>query len=61
VNLEWARWLAKIVIPLGIVLGVLALVRGNWLTLVAMVLLVVSQVLNLRTLKRRREEATSAS
>jgi hypothetical protein len=57
VKLEWARWLAKIMIPLGIVLGAFALMRGHWITLVAMALLVFSQVLNLRTINRRRKEA----
>jgi hypothetical protein len=44
---------ARILIPVGIVIGVVATVEGVWLTVVAMTLLVLGQVVNMRVSQRK--------
>jgi hypothetical protein len=44
---------ARIFIPVGIVIGVVAAVAGAWWTTVAMVFLIVGQVMNLRGSQRK--------
>lgn len=51
---ETAKRIAIFLIPLGIVLGTIDLIRGEWIGVAAMVLLVFSQVLNLWTISRRQ-------
>jgi hypothetical protein len=44
---------AQILIPIAIVIGAVCAILGNWYTVAAMVLLIVSQVVNYRTNRDR--------
>jgi UPF0716 family protein affecting phage T7 exclusion len=44
---------ARVLIPIGVVIGVVAAVIGVWWTVAAMVLVVAGQILNLRASRRR--------